>query len=428
MISIIIPVKNQVGLLKQTLASLVPEKEGQEVIVVDSGSVDGAAELIRSMPWVRMVRTSGAKYQGLNEGVQKSKGDILLFLEPGVRLERGWPIRVEEAAEKPGFKVGCFRLSIEGQNPVYRLIEWTSSLRTFLFKAARGSQALFVRADLAGGQPLFSEDATHADFDLCKRFVEEGTVTQLRRAALHPADRWSRGGACRRYCNDVSSFWSWQQGGGGAGNGHQPGPGRNAVIMLLDKPDSRRAGAWLDDAVGPDRSAQIYRENVEHILSSINGSGGDLDTLVFYQPKSAREEMVRWLGDWATLIPQHGRTRGAARLADAGNHFDQEYKKIIALSSQCPSLSKSDVKRAVDALDDNEIVLGPTDDGGCYLIGVKKFDPEFFREIDWSSPDMYKEMLRRAKEQGVAIESLPPLRDFDSIEDFSYNYALGYVQ
>jgi hypothetical protein len=428
MISIIIPVKNQVGLLKQTLSSLVPEKEGQEILVVDRGSMDGAVELARGMPWVRLIRSEAGRNQSLNEGVLKAKGGILLFLEPGVRLERGWPVRVEEAAAKPGFKVGCFRMSIAGQNPMYRLIEWTSSMRTFLFKAARGSQALFVRADLAGGQPLFSEDATHADFELCKRYAEEGAVTQLRRSALQPADRWSRAGVCRRFCSDVSSFWSWQQGGSTPLNGHQPGPGRIAVMMLLNRPEARPAGAWLDHAVGADRSAQIYRENVEHILNSINGSYGETDTLVFYQPKSAREEMVQWLGDRATLIPQHGRTRKAARLADAGSHFDREYRKVIVLWSQCPALSKSELKRAVDALDDNEIVIGPTDDGGCYLIGVKTFDPEFFQDIDWSRPDMYKEMLRRAKAQGVAFESLPPLRDFDSIEDFSYNYALGYVQ
>jgi glycosyltransferase A (GT-A) superfamily protein (DUF2064 family) len=428
MISIIVPVKNQVVLLKQTLSSLVPEKGGHEVIVVDRGSVDGAEESLRTMPWVRLIKTEAQGNQGLNEASLKAKGDILLFLEPGVWLERGWPAFVEEAAEKPGFKVGCFRLSIGGKNPLYRLIEWTSTMRTFLFKAARGSQALFVRADLAGGQPLFAEDTSHADFELCKRYGEEGAVTQIRRAAVHSGDRWSGPGVCRRFCSDAGTFWSWQQGGSSPLNGHQSGSGRNAVIMLLDRPEARRSDTWLDDAVGADRSAQIYRENVEHILNSIKGSSGETDTLIFYQPEAAREEMVRWLGDRATLIPQHGKTRTVGRLADVGSHFDREYRKIIVLWSQCPALSKSEIKRAVDALDDNEIVIGPTDDGGCYLIGVKKFDPEFFQDLDWSQQDMYKEVLQRAKAQRVAFESLPPLRDFDSLEDFSYNYALGYVQ
>ena len=64
------------------------------------------------------------------------------------------------------------------------------------------------------------------------------------------------------------------------------------------------------------------------------------------------------------------------------------------------------------------MVLGPSDDGGYYLIGVRRLYPELFGNMPWSTPQVYNETLRRAAESGLRVGSLPAWYDVDTPADF----------
>lgn len=90
-ISILIPVFNQRDDLKRTLRALIPEKENHEILVVDLGSTDGTADVIKEYDWaIKVAPTARPRSAALNEAVSKATGDFLMFLEPGSLPARGW--------------------------------------------------------------------------------------------------------------------------------------------------------------------------------------------------------------------------------------------------------------------------------------------------------------------------------------------------
>lgn len=90
-ISIYIPVFNERDALRRTLRALVPEKDGHEVIVVDRGSTDGSADVVKEFPWVALVESDHTVLTScLNQAASKGEGDVLLFLLPGAIPVRGW--------------------------------------------------------------------------------------------------------------------------------------------------------------------------------------------------------------------------------------------------------------------------------------------------------------------------------------------------
>jgi glycosyltransferase A (GT-A) superfamily protein (DUF2064 family) len=75
------------------------------------------------------------------------------------------------------------------------------------------------------------------------------------------------------------------------------------------------------------------------------------------------------------------------------------------------------VRQAVEMLYTADVVLGPSDDGGYYLIGMKRLYPELFKDIAWSTDQVTSQTLARSKKQDLQVALLPSWYDVDTIED-----------
>ena len=94
-------------------------------------------------------------------------------------------------------------------------------------------------------------------------------------------------------------------------------------------------------------------------------------------------------------------------------------KKVILLGCDCPQISKDSVIFAFTALNRCDVVLGPTDDGGYYLLGLKEGHPFLFRNIPWSTGEVFEKTLNILKFQTLSYISLDALSDVDTLEDFN---------
>jgi rSAM/selenodomain-associated transferase 1 len=124
-----------------------------------------------------------------------------------------------------------------------------------------------------------------------------------------------------------------------------------------------------------------------------------------------------WVGPGWTLALQEGRTLGE-RLAQAtAAAFAGGARRVIVIGTDSPWLSAQDLQRACDALSQAEVALGPTEDGGYYLIGLARPSPMLFDGISWSGPRVCAETLQRAKRAGLRVHLLPKGYDVDHPED-----------
>lgn len=99
--------------------------------------------------------------------------------------------------------------------------------------------------------------------------------------------------------------------------------------------------------------------------------------------------------------------------------FHKGYGEILVVGSDSPAVPLSTITQAYEQLhgEDCDVVLGPSTDGGYYVIGLKRPLSELFQQIPWSTKDALKSTLERVRELGLKVELLPPAYDIDVEED-----------
>lgn len=99
--------------------------------------------------------------------------------------------------------------------------------------------------------------------------------------------------------------------------------------------------------------------------------------------------------------------------------YSKGFKSVIAIASDCPDLPEEILKEAIIALQDHDAVIGPSPDGGYYLIGLTQeaFSPKTFEAVTWSTAKVFKETISKLKNQRQNIYILPEWRDVDTLAD-----------
>jgi len=99
----------------------------------------------------------------------------------------------------------------------------------------------------------------------------------------------------------------------------------------------------------------------------------------------------------------------------------------MLIGADCPELRPEQIDEAEQLLTSHDLVLGPSVDGGYYLIGLKKVYPELFSEIKWGSSAVTSETVARADALKLKIGLLPELRDLDDLDDLEHFEKLRLI-
>lgn len=144
------------------------------------------------------------------------------------------------------------------------------------------------------------------------------------------------------------------------------------------------------------------------------------DVIVAFTPACAKDAMVNLLPQTVGFIAQQGRDLGE-RLENVIKFAEeQEYSPIIVIGTDSPSLPSTYLSKAIVDLVTTvyDLALGPTLDGGFYLIGMQKLLPGLFQNIKWSTESVYEQTLRNANTiKQVITHRLPAWYDIDTPSD-----------
>lgn len=97
--------------------------------------------------------------------------------------------------------------------------------------------------------------------------------------------------------------------------------------------------------------------------------------------------------------------------------FFDGFSNIILIGSDLPDISTQIIQKGFDELTKNEVVFGPAEDGGYYLVGMTKKHYSIFKNKTWSTDNLLEITLSELKEKGVSFSLLEKLNDIDTIED-----------
>lgn len=185
----------------------------------------------------------------------------------------------------------------------------------------------------------------------------------------------------------------------------------------------------LASAIGEEKAADLYKAFLTATLRR-GASVADQRTLVFWPPE--REALMAALGGAAWhLQPQSegdlGERMQSFFAAAFGNHMAQPQQasenqqqtpaSVVLIGSDSPSLPMEFIEQAFARLREVPVVLGPSDDGGYYLIGLSQPRPELFENIAWSTPNVLEQTQTRLKATDTAYELLPRWYDVDELAD-----------
>lgn len=106
------------------------------------------------------------------------------------------------------------------------------------------------------------------------------------------------------------------------------------------------------------------------------------------------------------------------KMQNAFQHgFDQGYENIILIGSDLPNISKEIIDSGFEKLNTNDVVFGPAEDGGYYLIGMSNMNTSIFENKPWSQSELLAITLNQLKEQKQSVGLIETLNDIDTFED-----------
>jgi rSAM/selenodomain-associated transferase 1 len=150
-------------------------------------------------------------------------------------------------------------------------------------------------------------------------------------------------------------------------------------------------------------------------VDSLQGSAPVLS----YGPLEARSFFQEFVPPHFSLVPQLGAELGARLLSTFEQLFRQGFDHVFAIDSDTPTLPSTYLQHALDAMaqPQTDVVLGPTEDGGYYLLGLRRLHRQLFEEMPWSTPQVLIETLRRAEAQQLHTICVEPWFDVDTPDD-----------
>ncbi len=198
---------------------------------------------------------------------------------------------------------------------------------------------------------------------------------------------------------------------------------RDTLIIFTRYPAPGRTKTRLIPALGPAGAARLHEVLTRRTLQTAAELARGFPVRVeVHVAGGAPAEIASWLGPAWTWRPQTGgdlgaRMRAALEGASAGG------RRAVLIGCDCPGLTTDILRQAFAALHTHDLVVGPARDGGYYLIGWSRPEPELFTGIPWGTARVLEKTLAQAREKRVRVSLLAELADVDRPEDLAGWYG-----
>lgn len=185
------------------------------------------------------------------------------------------------------------------------------------------------------------------------------------------------------------------------------------LLIFVKNPEKGKVKTRLAKTLGDDKAYQTYLNLLDFTID-VAGQN-DAQKQIWYS--SFVDENDGFGGEGFEKKVQQGDNLGIRMLNAFKEGFADGFEKIVIIGSDCPGISSEIIDDAFSMLDQKNVVIGPSEDGGYYLLGLGKLIPEIFKNISWSTESVLSETVEILKTKDIAYGKLPTLNDIDTEED-----------
>lgn len=425
-ISIIIPVLNECAALAANLPLLQGWREcGHELVVVDGGSTDQSLSVCAGLVDHVLSAPAGRASQ-MNAGAKVACGEVLLFLHIDTLLPTILARELPDLLAASGGRCwGRFDVRLSGSKPVFRLIETMMNLRSRATGIATGDQAIFVQRaafeQIGGYAPI----PLMEDVQLCKSLLETaGRPLCLRHRVESSSRRWEKHGVL----NTIWLMWRLRL---AYFFGADPAvlharyypPDRDArqtsevrALFFARSPVAGRVKTRFIPTLGEEGALALHKQLIELTWQRIT-AGSDL-AVELWLSEAGQEAWFKTVCKTDSVHVQQGQDLGQ-RMAHALNDALTRGHTALVVGADCVSLDADYLREAAQALNAGaDLVIGPAEDGGYVLLGVRHRVPDgIFDGIAWGTDQVFAQTELRLSEAGINWKQLSRRWDVDRPED-----------
>ena len=308
-----------------------------------------------------------------------------------------------------------------------------------------GDQGLLIRRDHFLRAGAYPDEPIMEDVTLNRRLRGEGGLVELPASISTSARRYEEEGRVRGWLRNVglmsrflagakpgdlvARYAPRRRGGGGPEGGAGEGArangdaGRTTLLVFAKAPRPGEVKTRLARSLGRDgaprydEASAIYRRMGRAIVDAV--ADAPATVTVCYDPPGAETEMREWLGSAAARYLPQGAGDLGERMSRMFARAFEEAGRAVVIGTDTPAVGAATVARALAALDTADVVLGPSRDGGYYLLALREPRPELFEGIEWSTESVLAETVARAGGAGLRVTFLEVETDVDTAADLT---------
>ncbi|WNW01353.1 TIGR04282 family arsenosugar biosynthesis glycosyltransferase [Tenacibaculum sp. HL-MS23] len=195
---------------------------------------------------------------------------------------------------------------------------------------------------------------------------------------------------------------------------------KNLLLIFTRNPELGKAKTRLAKTVGDETALDIYKfllDKTKEVTTNL-----PCDKAVYYSVK-VRENDI-WNNDVFKKHQQEGEDLGIRMLNAFKDGFEAGYEKIMIVGSDLYDLTPNHINDAFSKLDTNDVVIGPAEDGGYYLLGMKNLQSAIFKNKKWGTATVRKDTLKDLHK--VSVHLLEELNDVDVFDDIKNHKAFQH--
>lgn len=185
------------------------------------------------------------------------------------------------------------------------------------------------------------------------------------------------------------------------------------LLIFAKNPERGKVKTRLAETIGEQQALGIYKQ-----LLRITKSAADqlkVTRQVWYS--NYIDDDDQWSGSDYQKRLQEGEGLGVRMQKAFDQAFADGFSKVAVIGTDCAAITSQILKQAFEQLEEYPVVIGPSQDGGYYLIGMSNFYPELFEQKKWSTPSVFKQTVYQLEKAHIPYQLLPALNDIDTESD-----------
>ncbi|MDQ3100307.1 MAG: TIGR04282 family arsenosugar biosynthesis glycosyltransferase [Bacteroidota bacterium] len=185
------------------------------------------------------------------------------------------------------------------------------------------------------------------------------------------------------------------------------------LLLFLRHPERGRVKTRLGATIGEERALEVYERLLGHTL--------DTASAIPFDKQACFADGLGKGGAWEEagfkVFAQHGGDLGTRMSHSFSRAFADGYQQVVIIGTDCPGITTDLLSEAFKLITTHDVVIGPADDGGYYLLGMRGPFLKLFDGIRWSTDSVAKDTERVCRENNLSYSMLRPLGDIDEEKD-----------